>query len=73
MYANNINCINKGTWVSSICVVCILGVFIHASVEAAFLVGGTMSIMEMGSLFFLSSYTSVNGQIENKVCGLTNK
>lgn len=73
MYAKNINCINKGTWMSSICVMCILGVFIHASVEAAFLVGGTASIMEMGSLFFLSSYTSVNGQIDNKVCGLANK
>ncbi len=52
----SINRINKGTWIASICILCILGVFIHASVEAAFLVGGISSIVGLNSLFFLSSY-----------------
>lgn len=56
LYVRSINDINKGTLVSSMCVVCILGIFIHSSAEATFMIGSTSSMIGIGSLFFLSSY-----------------
>lgn len=57
LYIRSISSMNKGTIASSLCIVCILSVFIQSSVEAAFFVGGTTSIVEMGSLFLMASYS----------------